>query len=593
MTLSIWTSIAISVLLCSASARDDEAPVISTEGGRVSGVAEEATEGKLFYSYYGIPFAEPPVGDLRFKDPVASRGWSGIRDGSTMPSPCVNLPFGIMVFGVKIPAEQMPGKEDCLYLNVFMPKAAAAVASTKRGSALPVMVFIHGGGYFGGAAEEYLPHVLLNKDIVLVVIQYRLGFLGFLSTEDSVIPGNFGLKDQTAALQWVQRNIHNFGGDPKRVTIFGESAGGASVHYQMLTPKAKGLFTGVIMQSGSAIAPWATNSDHKEWAAKVGSFVGCSLDRGSQAFLACMQNADARKINILSQDLLEWFIVPIMAAPRVDGDYIPDHPAKLMKEGRYNKVNLMSGITANEGACLTQPMYNTQRHLIDELRAKFSTVGPLSFSLSENELSSAKQIYNYYLGGSNFGPPYAEEFTQMMGDMFFNLHHDLVTSHHAREEGVSTYRYEMAHRGQMSFGDIPGIKIGRHWVPHADDLLYLFRGGPLLTPPDQPADRPLDLSTAEDLFVRNVMITTWTNFAYYGNPTPDDSLGFRWDAAADEDDFRYLEISATPSMKSDSRKDTRKFLLSVPTTTNVILNPSLITEDGLDDGRRGQERDEL
>ncbi|XP_068231188.1 cocaine esterase-like isoform X2 [Palaemon carinicauda] len=591
MTVSVWICIVIAVHLGSASG-SNEGPVISTEGGQVSGVVEEATQGKLFYSYYGIPFAEPPLGDLRFKDPIASKGWSGIRDGSKMPSPCINIPFGLMVHGIKIPAEQVPGKEDCLYLNVFMPTTAASVGTKKTGKALPVMVYIHGGGFFGGAAEEYLPHVLMNKDVVLVVTQYRVGFLGFLSTEDSVIPGNFGLKDQTLALQWVQRNIHSFGGDPEKVTIFGESAGGASVHYQMLTPKAKGLFTGVIMQSGTALAPWASISDHRKVAAEVGASVGCNLDRGSEVFLKCLQSANGQNININSQDLLEWFLMPNVAVPRVDGDFIPDHPAKLMKEGRYNKVNLMAGITANEGACLTQPMYNTHRYLLEELKRNLTYVGPVSLSLNDKEsLSYTKHILNYYLGGANFDTPYEEEYTQMMSDIHFNFDHDIVTLHHSREKGVSTFRYEMAHRGQMSFGDFSNPKIGRHWVPHADDLLYLFRGGPTLTPPNQPAERPTDLTTDEDLLVRDIMVTMWTNFATHGHPTPDDSLGFRWDAAT-EDDFRHLEISVTPSMKRDPRAEARRFFLSIPTKKNLILNPNLLTPGDPEVGDESYERDE-
>nr|XP_053634423.1 venom carboxylesterase-6-like [Cherax quadricarinatus] len=169
-------------------------------------------------------------------------------------------------------------------------------------SKLPVMVWIHGGGFYSGGASEYLPHVLLNHDVVLVVIQYRLGVFGFLSTEDSVIPGNFGLKDQTLALQWVQRNIHKFGGDKTKVTIFGESAGGASVHFQMLSPKSEGLFSRVIMQSGSALSPWATGFKFRETAEEIGQTMGCPDSQDSQALLDCLQKVDGRRLSSLFQD---------------------------------------------------------------------------------------------------------------------------------------------------------------------------------------------------------------------------------------------------------------------------------------------------
>ncbi|KAK7072928.1 Carboxylesterase 5A [Halocaridina rubra] len=242
----------------------ENVPVITTEQGKLSGISEEAYDGTPFNSYYAIPFAQPPLGELRFKrlnelvqtelliqpiltnlserdelgdgtrDPQPPSTWTGVRKRSSLASPCVQVPFGHMLAGVKLPPEELVGDEDCLYLNVFTPKGA------QTRDDIPVMVYIHGGGFFAGGAFEYLPHVLLSRDIILVVIQYRLGFLGFLSTEDSIIPGNYGLKDQIAALQWVQKNIKHFGGNPKKVTIFGESAGAASVHYHMFSPKSEG-----------------------------------------------------------------------------------------------------------------------------------------------------------------------------------------------------------------------------------------------------------------------------------------------------------------------------------------------------------------
>ncbi|XP_066988732.1 juvenile hormone esterase-like [Macrobrachium rosenbergii] len=387
-----------------------ETPSITTEAGTIRGVTEQAINGNSFYSFYGIPYAEPPIGTLRFKDPVEAKPWSGVRDGSKKPSACVQVPFLQLLFGQRFTADELPGSEDCLYLNVFVPKAAAAAAINRsQGSqGLPVMVFIHGGGFVSGSAEELPPYVLLSRDVVLVVLQYRLGFLGFLSTEDSVLPGNYGLKDQTLALQWVQKHIHNFGGDPRRVTIFGQSGGAASVHFQLLSPKARGLFSGAILQSGSAIAPWALNPQHKKTAGDVGSLVGCSQDQGSQAFLECMQTIDPRKIMLTSQQLFIWFTVPLYAVPRIDGDFIPNHPLILLNEGSYNKVNIMSGITANEGGLLTLQMYNDQKHLLQELKNNFTLLGPLTLGLNpfdSNTPAVANEILDFYLGGINFDPP--------------------------------------------------------------------------------------------------------------------------------------------------------------------------------------------
>ncbi|ROT61912.1 JHE-like carboxylesterase 1 [Penaeus vannamei] len=161
---------------------------------------------------------------------------------------------------------------------------------------LPVLVYLHGGGYHGGSGESAPPHALLNEEIVLVVLQYRLGVLGFLSTEDDVIPGNFGLKDQTLGLRWVQRNIANFGGDPRRVTLLGQGAGAASAHLQMLSSKSFGLFSRVILQSGTALCPWALGGAHKQVADYTARLVGCSSDLGAHHLLQCLQAVPAGKL---------------------------------------------------------------------------------------------------------------------------------------------------------------------------------------------------------------------------------------------------------------------------------------------------------
>ncbi|KAB7501808.1 Bile salt-activated lipase, partial [Armadillidium nasatum] len=158
------------------------------------------------------------------------------------------------------------------------------------------MVFIHGGAFFTGSSYEFSPYLLMNKDIILVTIQYRLGILGFLSTEDDILPGNMGLKDQQLALKWVKENIHCFGGDPNLVTIFGESSGGASVHLQMFSPGSRGLFQRVIIQSGTAMAPFAYKNNHIPYAKAAGDHVNCSLERGAQKYLECMQDADLNEL---------------------------------------------------------------------------------------------------------------------------------------------------------------------------------------------------------------------------------------------------------------------------------------------------------
>uniref|UniRef100_A0A0P4VQD2 Carboxylic ester hydrolase n=1 Tax=Scylla olivacea TaxID=85551 RepID=A0A0P4VQD2_SCYOL len=335
--------VAMAVMVVAIAA---DVPFIETKDGRVSGIVEESFKGRDFSSFYGIPYAQPPLGKLRFKDPEPFQNWAHIGEASIPAAPCIQFSSVAKKFGKN---EEL-GKEDCLYLNVFTPKV-------KENANLPVMVWLHGGAFLCGSAEEYLPHVLLDHDVVLVVVQYRLGVLGFLSTEDSVMPGNLGLKDQTMALQWVKRNIQLFGGDNTRVTIFGESAGGASVHFQMLTTRAKGLFSRSILQSGTALCPWALNNSPRKAALQVGSTLGCPTDQGSEALLLCLQGLDAKALFPLNEDFRKWFRFPFIFTPWVDGHYLPDHPAQLMRDGRHAKVDIISGITRDEGAIVALRNY--------------------------------------------------------------------------------------------------------------------------------------------------------------------------------------------------------------------------------------------
>ncbi|XP_049808718.1 fatty acyl-CoA hydrolase precursor, medium chain-like [Schistocerca nitens] len=215
------------LLLLLRSCTGGGAPVVRTRQGGVRGTAKVSSSGRHLLAFYNIPFAKPPVGPLRFKSPQPPDGWEHIRDATAPGAWCPQV-------SVLSPLEPPTGTEDCLYLNVFTPQI-------RPSELFPVMVWIHGGGFVGGAATFYEYGYLLDHDIVLVAINYRIGSLGFLSTGDEISPGNYGLKDQVLALRWVQENIEAFGGDPGSVTIFGESAGGASTHYLMLSPLARAL----------------------------------------------------------------------------------------------------------------------------------------------------------------------------------------------------------------------------------------------------------------------------------------------------------------------------------------------------------------
>ena len=218
-------------------------PFVKVEQGLLTGTSFETESKKIIYAFKGIPYARPPVAELRFREPQPAMHWHSVWSANVSGSKCLQYRY------FNISPDPIEGSEDCLYLNVYTPNLFKNVTGL-----LPVIVFIHGGAFMNGDGSEVKPHYLMDQgDLVFVTFNYRLGPLGFLSTEDSIVPGNNGLKDQVAALEWINKNIVYFGGNPKQVTLAGMSAGGASVHLHYLSSKSVGLFQHGISISGTAL----------------------------------------------------------------------------------------------------------------------------------------------------------------------------------------------------------------------------------------------------------------------------------------------------------------------------------------------------
>jgi para-nitrobenzyl esterase len=302
-------------------------------------VAQGMLEGKVLASgirgFFGIPFAAPPVGDLRWKAPQPAKSWTGVLKADTFG----NNPMQKPVFGdINFRAPQM--SEDCLYLNVWTP-------AKKAGEKLPVLVYFYGGGFIAGDGSEYRydGESLAEKGIVTVTLNYRLGIFGFFShpelTAESLYhaSGNYGLLDQNAALKWVKENIAAFGGDPNKITIAGESAGSISVSAQMVSPLSKNLIAGAIGQSGAMINPTlaavtlADNESHGLNFAK--RFKG-----GSLAELRALSATD------LLEEASKWGLFSTRAT--IDGYFLPKSPAEIFAAGEQADVPLLAGWTSAE-----------------------------------------------------------------------------------------------------------------------------------------------------------------------------------------------------------------------------------------------------
>jgi para-nitrobenzyl esterase len=322
---------------------------VQTESGSLSGVRENENT-----VYKGVPFAAPPVGDLRWRAPVHVAPWTGIRKADAFAPACMQL-------GVSMPGEAPPSvSEDCLYLNLWTPANARP-----RPDHLPVLVWIYGGGYNNGSASMplYWGDQLAHKGVIVATIAYRLGPLGFLAhpelTRESPhqSSGNYGLMDQIAALQWIQRNISNFGGDPANITIAGQSAGAMSVSMLMASPQAKNLFQRAIGESGGLFEPLQlapkyllANAEHdgEKYAASLGvtSLGAVSLQELRRLPAAALLKGTAGDVS----------------HPVIDPYILPASPYAAFSAGRQNDVPLLIGSNANEA-----------RSLVDVSKVKAST----------------------------------------------------------------------------------------------------------------------------------------------------------------------------------------------------------------------------
>ncbi|XP_022832964.1 venom carboxylesterase-6-like [Spodoptera litura] len=516
--------------------KSEKQPVVRTPLGEVAGYYMQTRGGRQIAAFTAIPFAVPPVGDLRFKAPVPVEPWQDTLDATKESPVCVQRnPYTRQ--------EEIVGQEDCLYLNIYTPITDNDVGEKKK--LLPVMVFLHGGGWMcgSGTTEMYGPQFLLDRDVVFVATNYRLGPLGFLSTQDENCPGNNGLKDQQEALRFLQKTVESFGGDPNSVTIFGESAGGASVHYHMISESSAGLFHKGISESGTALVPWAEAPPGEALrnAFLLAKYLDCP-QAPSAKMIECLRTKDSYDIIGTEFSFYKWDYEPMtpfkaVVEPDLPGAFLTRSPRKVPN---VPAVPWMTGLTKDEG-CLKSVWITAFEGRYNEFMSGFETIAPVTF---------------YYENS-----PYAEEITQKIRNKYFkendlqatqqgilNIYSDSYFAYPAIEaiELVFNYTknpvylYELTYRGANSFSQIFGDPQGDYGVCHADDLMHLFPIGFLSNP-----------FSPEDLKMSETIVTLWTNFATTGNPNKPVPVPFKWETATSGSKMEYLELGFKPHMKKD------------------------------------------
>ncbi|GBP80677.1 Esterase FE4 [Eumeta japonica] len=506
----------------------------------------EVTEGKLegkvcktlnnveYFAFRGIPYAKPPINDLRFAIPEPSEPWEGVRDATQNRNICAQLDRE---------SETVTGDEDCLYLNIYTPKLPAD-AST----AMPVMVFIHGGGFLSGNGtkdEDHTPDFIIERNVVFVGINYRLGILGFLALDRKEAPGNMGLRDQVQALKWIKKNVAKFNGDPDNVTIFGISAGAASVEYLMLSPMARGLFHKAIAQSGSTLNHWTCNSDVKSLAFKIPLLKGKKItdDENLYKYLKDLPLKDLLVTSLLALDTdpykggIHFGFVPTVEKPNGWEPFLDKPTYELLVKGEFMNVPFISGFCSREGLLtFTDGPAKIEKVIKDKMLCEH-----LPFTMTEeNETELENRLKAIYLEGS--------EPVKEMDDFAIDLFTDIdffggiyVAASLIARKNPSVYFYEFAYDGGLNYLK-KKLGIDRTGACHGDDTGYIIK--------------TLFLSEGvsdQDKLMRERIVNMWTDFARTGDPTPktDDIITTKWQPIA-ETGFNYLLIDEKLRMQEGS-----------------------------------------
>ncbi|XP_037294980.1 juvenile hormone esterase isoform X2 [Manduca sexta] len=410
------------------------------------------------------------------------------------------------------------GETDCLTLNVYTP------LNTTPASNLPVMFFVHGGGFFQGSGSSlmYGPKYLVSKNVILVTVNYRLNIQGFLCLGIKEAPGNAAMKDLVSALRWVQRNIRQLGGDPDNVTIFGESAGAASVSYLNISPMTKGLFHKVIVQSGSATAPWAFQYRPVFLASLLAKEMGYETQDPHELYKIFMSKSD-KELILTRVPRKEGAIIisEILYTPCAENiiegvePFLTELPYDILSKGEYNKVPMILGGNKQEGILIINMDNDT---MIPKVSFEKSLPKNLHIPSKKEIEEIAKEFERLYMGNDEISLKTAAKLSKWYGEPFLMYPILQETELILNTSDKNIYNYMFSYDGWRNAPKLSSRKEYRvlEGATHADELFYLF-------------SQQWFSSMFENRMI-DIMTTMWTNFAKYGDPTPEvtELLPVKW-----------------------------------------------------------------
>ncbi|XP_034939406.1 acetylcholinesterase isoform X2 [Chelonus insularis] len=495
--------------------------IVETSSGLIRGISKTVLDHEV-HIFLGIPFAKPPIGPLRFRKPLPIEPWHGILNATTLSNSCFQERYEYFpgFDGEEMWNPNTNVSEDCLYLNIWVPqkfRVRHKEASSTEKKAIPLLVWIYGGGYMTGTAtlDVYdADFMAVASNAIIASIQYRVGAFGFLylnkyfgNSEEA--PGNMGLWDQALALKWLKTNAPAFGGDPDAITIFGESAGGGSVSLHLISPVTRGLVRRGILQSGTLNAPWSFMTAEKanEVARVLVDDCGCNstmLTENPARVMACMRSVDAKTISVQQWNSY-WGILGFPSAPTIDGVFLPKHPLDLLREADFEKTEILIGNNQNEGTYFI--LYDFIDYFEKDQpsflqREKFlSIINTIFKNMSEVEREAIAFQYTDWERPKD-GYRYQKAIADIVGDYFFICPSTLFAQLFA-DRGMKVYYYFFT---QRSSTNLWGKWMG---VIHGDEVEYVF---------GHPLNKSLKYTDKE----RNLsekMIDAYSRFAFTGNPS--------------------------------------------------------------------------
>ncbi|XP_054829675.1 neuroligin-4, X-linked isoform X2 [Eublepharis macularius] len=510
----LWiTALAIRFTLIDGQA---QYPVVTTNYGKIRGVRTPLPNEILgpVEQYLGVPYASPPTGERRFQPPEPPSSWTGVRNATQFAPVCPQyldersllndmLPVWFTANLDTVVTYVQDQNEDCLYLNIYVPTEDDIHDQNNK---KPVMVYIHGGSYMEGTGNMVDGSILASYgNVIVITINYRLGVLGFLSTGDQAAKGNYGLLDQIQALRWIEENIGSFGGDPKRVTIFGSGAGASCVSLLTLSHYSEGLFQKAIIQSGTALSSWAVNYQPAKYTAILAEKVGCNM-LDTTDLVECFRNKNYK-------ELIQQTITPatyhIAFGPVIDGDVIPDDPQILMEQGEFLNYDIMLGVNQGEGL-----------KFVDGIVDNDDGVSPNDFDFSVSNF--VDNLYGYPEGKDTLRETIKFMYTDWADKenpetrrktlvALFTDHQwvapAVATADLHAQYGSPTYFYAFYHHCQS--------EMKPNWADsaHGDEVPYVF-GIPMIGPTEL-----FNCNFSKnDVMLSAVVMTYWTNFAKTGDP---------------------------------------------------------------------------